>query len=172
MEKKELLEKEQEQINSLLDKGVDFTIPTKGFLERLRYGKERTFSIHELCYGALDLISAELIHIQLDEDSLEKNPIAESNKIIQEAAKIECKIIAIAILNKNCAIQVGGHYTINYKRINRLAKYLLWRMQPSMRYKLSLIIRQLMNAGDFINSIRLTSGTIKRTTEPPASLVE
>lgn len=174
----ETVDKELGQIGSLVDRGIEFSIPTKGLWERLIYGKERKFEITQLCYGALDLITEDMLQIKINEDKVKEFPLQESDRLVKEHSSRVARIIAVAVLNSNCVSSFGQRngnplFTKpNYKRINALAEYFRWRLETKKTLEIAFIIRQLMNTGDFTSSIRLISGAIRRTTEPTADLIE
>lgn len=172
------VEKELGQVASLVDRGVKFAVPTKGWLERRIYGENRKFEVSQLCFGALDLITEEMLEIKIDEEKVKEYPMQESDRLVREHADRVARVIAIAVLNADCVKHTGfknGNPTYsrpNRKRINSLANYFRWRMTAQQSLEVAFIIRQLMNTGDFMSSIRLISGSIKRTTQPIADLVE
>jgi len=175
MEEKDFdaLAAEQANIDSLIGKGMDFSIRTRGIERIMGYGKERMFTIHEPYTGALDLLADEFIKMEIDEEALVENPIRGSNRIIQSSAKRMARVVAIAVLNERCWVEVTPYRGyINKALISRYTHYFLRRLKPSILKQLALIIRQIMNAGDFINSIRWMSGALPRTTKPEANLIE
>ncbi|WP_262246956.1 hypothetical protein [Parapedobacter soli] len=173
MEKKEFdqLAAEQRNIDSLIGKGMDFEVETRGLERWIR--KKRVFTITEPYTGTLDLLADEFIKMEIDTDALDANPIQESNRIVHRSARRMARIVAITVLNGRCWVEVTPYRGfVNRPLINRYTNYFLRRVKPSKLNQLALIIRQLMNAGDFINSIRWISGAMPRTTNPKAGLVE
>lgn len=174
----ETVDKELGQIGSLVDRGIEFSIPAKGFWERLIYGKERKFEITQLCFGALDLITEEMLFIKIDEEKVKEFPLQEADRLVREHADRIARVIAIAILNDACVRTTGyrkGNPTysrVDRAKINSLAGFFRWRLSSKQSLEIAFIIRQLMNTGDFMSSIRLISGSIRRTTQPIADLVE
>lgn len=172
------IEKELTQIDSLLERGIEFQVPTKSFAERLIYGKNRKFEIAQLCFGALDLVTNELLHINIDDEAVKNSPLEEADRLASENAYRLSRIVAIAVLNDKLVTAKGfngGNIVFtkpNLKKIDRLAKYFMWRLNSQTMLQITLIVRQLMNSADFMNSIRLIKGTIRRTTQPAADLVE
>lgn len=170
MQQDEALKMEMEQINSLINKGIDLSVPTSGWLDRLWYGKERTFTLTELVYGALDLIAAETIHMRLNEEDLSNN---HKRMELISAHSLRCaRIVAMAILNEKCSVRVGSKRIINHVRIDTLAGYLADRITPSKMSEIIGVIMQLINQPDFIGSIALLTGILRRTSQPRADAVE
>lgn len=134
---------EQQEAASLVDKGVSFKI-----------GK-RAYVMKELCGGTLDLISEVSLHIQLDDDKLKENPIGESKEIGKKATKKLALILAYAILNNKWKIRFFAPF---------LARKILWKFTPSQLLKAAVVLTEMCNYADFINSIRLIAGV--RTTKP------
>ena len=163
---------EQANIDSLINKGMDFDVETRG-IERLWRGKKRTFTITEPYTGTLDLLADEFIKMEIDDEALSANPISESNRIINRSARRMARVVAITVLNGRCWVEVSPYKGyVNKALINRYTSYFLRRVKPSKLMQLTAIIRQIMNAGAFINSIRWMSGAMPRTTNPKANLVE
>ncbi|PPL04978.1 hypothetical protein [Parapedobacter indicus] len=175
MEEKDFdaLAAEQANIDSLIGKGMDFTVRTSAIERLFGSGKEKTFTIHEPYTGTLDLLADEFLKMEIDEEALTENPIRQSNRIIKRSAEPMARVIAVAVLNGRCWVELTPYRGfVNRSLINRYTNYFLRRLKPSTLKQLALIIRQIMNAGDFINSIRWMSGAIPRTTKPKANLVE
>lgn len=162
---------EQANIDALIGRGMEFEVETKG-IEKL-FRKHRVFTITEPYTGTLDLLTDEFIKMEIDTEALENRPIEESNRILQRSARRMARVVAIIVLNGGCWIEFTPYRgIINYPLINKYTNYFMRRLKPSKLKQLALIIRQLMNAGDFINSIRWVSGAMPRTTNPKANLVE
>lgn len=149
---------EQKELDSLLEKGIEIEIGNKKFV------------IHEPTLGVLDLLSDCFIKIQFEEQDLLDNPMIATRAIGKSASKVFARIIAIAVLGRNCAFVVGrlgsplSYITTNNVKINRLAKFFLLNTTPAKLLEIAMIISQMSNYGDFINSIRLVAGA--RTTKP------
>lgn len=137
------LDLEANEAASLVEKGVKFTV-----------GKSE-YEIKEFYAGTLDILANIFIEMQFDEEKLSENPIAESKYITKKSAKLCAKALAIAVLNNRWKIKWLTPF---------LAKKFLWTITPTRLMKASIIIAQMSNFGDFINSIRLIAGS--RTTKP------
>lgn len=150
----ENLRKEQNELDLLIGRGVDFKVPSRSVLRYLGT-KERVFKIRQPFLGTLDRLSAQFIKLDLDEKALQEDPIAESKRLQARNAKRCARIAAIAILNNRLGI-------LFLSRL--LGWYLLWRMTPRKLYELAYVINLMSNMADFTNSIRLMFPA--RTTAP------
>lgn len=142
LSKEQLLELEKNELNKLLDNGVEIEI-----------GKAKHI-IKEFYGGTMDAISGELIKLEFVTKS-ESETRQDHNKHINDTAKIWANIIAIAILNNK--------WKIRFLK-NRLAKQILWQYKPSQLSQIVEVVVQMMNYKDFIYSSILIAGI--RTTKP------
>lgn len=138
---------EARAIDTLLDKGVTFQIPTRGLLRYIK--PNHTFKLQQAYLGTLFLLSRYYLQTGLSEERLAESPLTESREIVGRSAKNMAKIAAIGILNSKWRIRLFG---------GLFANFLLWRITPKTLYELSMTIVMLNNTGDFLNSIRLLSG--------------
>lgn len=168
------LEAEQRQIDALINRGLEFDVPVIGLRKYFTRSKTKTHAITEPYLGVLDLLANEFIKMEIDEDELKENPLSVSNKSVAQHSKRLARIVAISVLNDRCCIHLTNHkWVYNHLLINSYTNYFLARIKPSKLLKIVAIIRQISNVGDFINSIRLMSGTnMIRTTQPKADLIE
>ena len=143
MTEQQKLELEQKEAANLINKGVTFKIGKKDYLMK------------ELKGGTLDLISEIAVNIQIDEEALKENPIGESKQISKKASMACAKILAYAVLNDKWKIRFFSR---------RLASKILWQYKPSQLLKAAILIAEMSNYADFINSIRLIAGV--RTAKP------
>lgn len=171
-------EAEKTEIEAIVDRGFEFSVPTKGIIERLLYGKRRRFKLHEPTTGALDLMAKELLEIRIDEDRLAQNPIGESNRMVNRYSAPMVRIIAILVLNERC-VKVVGYANDkpifsrpDQRKIDRLAGYFLWKLKPSTLLEVAKAVRVMMNIGPFVKSTGLMSAELPRTTKPQADPVE
>lgn len=142
---------EQRIIDSMIERGVQLPFNKNSLINRIGLGV-----IREPYLGTLD----RLVDVFIKMDGIQMpsgdSVIPESNKIIKKHQKYVHKAVAIAILNGPLKI---------FFLTRLLTWYLRWKIKPSMLFDITRIIRQIMNASDFISSIRLMSG-IQRTTQP------
>lgn len=134
-------------INTLLEKGVNFTIPTRGLLRYIK--PNHVFKLRQSYLGTLLMLSEYYLKTGLDEAKLAENPLVEARRIVNRSAKPMAHIAAIGILNSKWRTRLYG---------GLLANFLLWRLTPKTLYELAMTIVMLNNTGDFLNTIRLTEG--------------
>ncbi|MVM35259.1 hypothetical protein GO755_34880 [Spirosoma sp. HMF4905] len=149
---------EQAELNALIEKGAFFTTPKQSLL-RFWGSEERRFTIKPFFLGTIDRLGAEFFDMGFSEAAIDADPFGESKRLASQNAKRCARVVAIAILNRKWPIKFLTPF---------LANYLLWRVTPNKLWQLTLIINQMMNLGDFTNSIRYLQVT--RTTAP--ALVE
>jgi len=139
---------EQKAIDAMLHRGVKISIPERSFLKY--FGKKkRTFTIHQSYLCTLFHISTIAIQLKYSEKQLSESPFEESKQLVAKYAKSMPRIIAIAILGSDFKIRLFSGY---------LSGYLFRNLTPEKLAQLSLIVMQMNNVSDFINSIRLMSG--------------
>lgn len=143
----DLREAEKAEIDLMIDRGVEFTIEKRSIFKFIGK-KERKFKIYQPYLGTLDLLSAEFIQIDFDEERLKADGLSESKLLASRSCKILANILAIAVLNSKVKV-------FFFKRI--LANYFLWRVTPKKMLELSMVINYMMNLEGFINSIRLNA---------------
>lgn len=146
---------EAAELDGLIEKGLSFTVPRRSIWRR--FGKpERTFVIQQPYLGTLDRLSVEFLKMGFDQTALEADPMNEARRLTAENANRCARIVAIAVLNSRWKIKwLTG----------LLAYYLRWRITPQKMLNLTMLINQISNVADFINSIRFLSAT-PRTTAP------
>lgn len=171
-------EAEKIETETIVDRGFEFSVPTKGIIERLRYGRRRHFKLHQPTTGALDLMAKDLLQIRIDEEKLAQNPIGESNRMVTRYSAPMARIIAILVLNERCVRVVGYSDGVpvfsrpDQGKIDRLAGYFLWKLKPSSLLEIARAVRVIMNIGPFVKSTGLMSADLPRTTKPQADPVE
>lgn len=138
---------ENRAINTLLDKGVTFTIPTRGLMRYIK--PNHVFKLRQAYLGTLLMLSEYYLKTGLDEARLSENPMVESRQVVNRSVRPMARIAAIGILNSKWKIRLFG---------SLLAGFLLWRLTPRTLYELGMTIVMLNNTGDFLNTIRLMEG--------------
>ena len=168
------LAEEQNQLNALINRGIEFEVPVLGLAKFLSKSKTKKHVITEPYLGVMDLLADEFIKMEINEDILKENPIAVCNREVKAHSKRQARIVAISVLNDRCCIHLTKYkWVYNHILINTYTNYFLARIKPSVLLKIVSIIRQISNVGDFMNSIRLTSGKMMtRTTQSKADLIE
>lgn len=148
---------EKQEINKLLDNGIEFEVDGKKYL------------IKQPTLGVLHLLSSVFVEMTIDEEKLKNDPIAASRRMVLESAELCAKAVAIAVLGIRC-VRSYGHPNFfvvkqtRYKLIKRWTNFFLLHLTPESLANFMLIINQMGNYGDFINSIRWMSGA--RVTAP------
>lgn len=187
-EEKTLLDIEREELNILVQRGVKFSVtfrakkPVKGFFRRLFRKTEfeevtRTYEIQEPTLSTLDRLTEMWLEMAVDEDKLqnEDSIIAEAQSVTKEHAYRMARCIAIAVLGEDYYMtEIGKDGRIRRKPdedgLNDLTELFFHSIKPSKLVGLSATITNISNLGDFLGSIRLTSGA--RTTQPRRERIE
>lgn len=173
------MKKEQNILDTLLDKGYPFTI-TQPVIHTTKYLfgiiKRHTVSMNSVDYiikeptlDVLDRMSAEWIKMDEDLEGIDENTqtIKNSRYLVTKHAYRLAKCIAIATIGRDYWIPVAGS-SIRYKedteRLLSLTNTFAKSISPSQLYKITLMLQGLANLGDFTMSIRLTE--LQRTTAP------
>ena len=107
--------------------------------------------------------------MEIDETRLqEADYLNAAKKMANKEAKRLAEVVAVAVLGEDyyTAIDKGGYYkrTENKQELRRLKSFFLHTIKPSELFTLAVLITNVSNLGDFINSIRLMSAT--RTCDP------
>lgn len=166
------IEKERNELNHLINEGVEFkvsyTLNHRKFsfrkLRTITVSEEvkRTYKIQEPTLAVLDLISKESIEFA-DEEKID-DAIKQARTEVAKHSKRSAKIVAIAVLGEDCFEHIKGRYVVNEKKIDELAEVFSHCIKPSELIQVCNIITATSNLADFINSIRLMS--VARTTMP------
>lgn len=178
-EKLEALEKEQNELRLMIEKGVTFDVEVTHyrrkpgffgfFRKREKVTEKKVFSIQEPTLSTLDRLSALWLQMEIDETKLqEADYLNAAKKMARKEANRLAEVVATAVLGEDyyTAIDKGGYYqrTENKKKLQRLTSLFLHTIKPSDLFTLAVLITNVSNLGDFINSIRLMSAT--RTSDP------
>lgn len=175
MTDEEKLDAERRELNTLISRGVNFDIERIVYRRKWLVGKrekfteKQRFNIQEPTLAVLDLLSAEQIELVIDEKTMQSaQGVSVAKKMTHDHNRRMARIIAIAVLGEDYFIteQIGAHtrHTRDDKRLNELTSLFQSTIKPSKLIQLTILINQMANLGDFINSIRLMSAS--RTTMP------
>lgn len=175
MTEEEKLNAERRELNTLISRGVSFevdrtvTIRRNIFSKTKKHTERLKFTIQEPTLAVLDLISAEQINLKVDEKVMQgEQGISVAKKMAHEYNRTIARIIALAVLGEDYIIaeQIGAksRYKYDEKRLLELTDLFQQNIKPSKLVQLSILINQIANLGDFMNSIRLMSAS--RTTMP------
>lgn len=144
---------EGKAIDTILEKGVDFTVKRTGFL-RL-FSKTKTYHIAPPALGCLLEISKLSLSVDIDEDRVTADPWGESWAIISATDDRLAKVLAVAILHSRIKIKL-------FTKI--LAKQLMWQLTTRQLINAVSLVLMASNPGDFLNTIRLIRTTKSLTT--------
>jgi hypothetical protein len=149
---------EKKAADTLLHTGAEIKIYKRSVL-RFIGKKERTITIHQSFLGTLYEISRLALQMNFDESKVQSDPWYESKVLAEKHARTVSTVLAIAILNSKWKIRL-------FKKL--LANYLYWHLTPENLFKIVIVVSELNNVADFINSIRSVRGW--RITQPKSEM--
>lgn len=182
------LEREREELNLLVQRGVKFDVTTKirrrkkglrGFFSRPETVNEtHTFEIYEPTLSVLDRISALSLAIDIDEATIKAEgeaAITEARQVTKENIMRMARVVAVAVLGEDYHVTEVNRFgkVKKYnddKELDRLTALFFHSVKPSVLVGLTAMITTMCNLGDFINSMRLLSGA--RTATPRKERIE
>lgn len=182
------LEREREELNLLIQRGVKFDVTTKirrrkkglrGFFSRPETVNEtHTFEIYEPTLSVLDRISALSLAIDIDEATIKAEgeaAITEARQVTKENIMRMARVVAVAVLGEDYHVTEVNRFgkVKKYnddKELDRLTALFFHSVKPSVLVGLTAMITTMCNLGDFINSMRLLSGA--RTATPRKERIE
>lgn len=183
-DKLEVLEREQSELRHMINEGVTFDIEVTctrrkpgllGFLrKREKIQEKKVFRVAEPTLATLDNLSSLWLQMSIDEATLSDEDYLRTAKQLaaKEAGKL-AEVVALAVLGEDFydTTEKGGVYTRkpNASRLDNLSNLFLHTITPSQLLTLAILITNVSNLGDFINSIRLMSAT---RTSDPTQLIE
>lgn len=177
--KLEALQTEQDELRRMIGEGVTFDVDVTlyrrkpGFLgyfrKRERVTEKKVFKIEEPTLNTLDRLSALWLQMEIDEAKLQDaDYLNAAKKMANKEAKRLAEVVATAVLGEDyyTTIDKGGYYkrAENKQELKRLTSLFMHTVKPSKLFTLAVLITNVSNLGDFINSIRLMSAT--RTSDP------
>lgn len=156
------MNKEQNELNLLIERGYKFTIPVfvRNWFKVEKQNK--TFNIKEPTLAVLDVISEVALKLEINEKKLNENTINEARKIATDNAVLMARIVALAVVGEDYFVSVGRKIQYNEKEVKKLTKIFYTTLKPSDLINICQVITSIANLGDFLNSMRLIRGT--RTT--------
>lgn len=185
---------EKDEINRLNDTGIEFTIKQtkrvrtarkRSIFERLKVwlGIEEeetierevktTYSVKEPTLAVLDLLSAEFISLEIEEEEIKaggNRTLAAAKRMLNAHAYTCARIAAIATMGERCFIQDEyGIYETDEKAIRERTAVFYHAITPENLISLTNLITGACDLGNFISSIILLSAS--RTTTP-AKIIE
>ena len=184
-EKQSKLLQEQQELRRMIGEGVTFDIDVTyhrrkpGFFGRFRkperITEKQTYTIQEPTLSTLDRLSALWIQMEIDEARLKDDDYLATAKQLakKEAAKL-AEVVAVAVLGEDYFITTfdGTHYhrKEDKARLRELSGHFFHFCKPSELLTLAILITNVSNLGDFVNSMRLMCAT--RTSEPRTTRIE
>ncbi len=178
--KVEALEAEQSELRLMIQEGVTFDVEITHyqrkpgilgfFRKREKVTEKKVFKIAEPTLNTLDRLSALWLQMEIDEAKLqEADYLNAAKKLANKEAHRLAEVVATAVLGEDYYITVadkGGYYrrTEDRKALENLTSLFQHTVKPSELFTLAVLITNVSNLGDFINSIRLMSAT--RTSDP------
>lgn len=178
-EKLEALEKEQSELRQLIQQGVTFDVTVtyrkrrKGWREffgaKERVREKKVFRIEEPTLSTLDRLSQIWLELEIDEAKMNDNEYLNvAKQLAAKNAKLLARMVAIAVLGEDYykVSSRGDSFRRreDTKRVNALTSLFYHSVKPSDLFTLAVLITNVSNLGDFINSIRLMSAA--RTSDP------
>lgn len=173
------MEQEQNELRLMIREGVTFDVDIThykrkpgvlGWLrKRERVTEKRVFKIQEPTLNTLDRLSAIWVQLEIDEARLtEEDYLKTAKNVAASGSRKLAEIVAIAVLGEDYYIATdrGGYFVRkeDKKALARLTDTFAHTLTPSQLFTLAVLITNVSNLGDFINSIRLMSAT--RTSDP------
>ena len=184
-EKLDNLTREQGELRHMINEGVTFDIEVTyrrrkpgllGFFRKREQVKEKkVYRIAEPTLSTLDRLSLLWLEMTIYETKLnDADYLATAKQLAKKEAKNLAKVVATAVLGEDYydVTDKGGYFVRkpNEKRLARLTSLFAHSVTPSQLLTLAILITNVSNLGDFINSIRLMSAT--RTSDPITNLIE
>lgn len=175
----EALEAEQNELRLMIQEGVTFDVEVThyqrkpgffgAFRKKERVTEKKVFKIKEPTLSTLDRLSALWLQMEIDETKLkEADYLNAAKKLANKEAHRLAEVVAIAVLGEDYYITTeknGGYKrTEDKEALHNLTSLFMHSVKPSDLFTLAVLITNVSNLGDFINSIRLMSAT--RTSDP------
>ena len=166
IDKLEALEREQSELRQMIGEGITFDVEVTytrrkpgllGFFrKREKITEKKVFRVQEPTLATLDRLSALWLQMSIDETKLgDEDYFKTAKKMAAQEARKLAQVVAVAVLGED-------YYDVTDK-----GGYLV--RKPSQLLTLAILITNVSNLGDFINSIRLMSAT---RTSDPTQLIE
>jgi len=173
------LQREQNELRQMIQTGVTFDVTVTylkrkpglaGFFKkRERVKEKKIFTIEEPTLSTLDRLSGIWLQLEIDEAKMNDNEYLNvAKQLAAKNAKLLARMVAIAVLGEDfyTVREHAGTFQRreNKKKTKELTSLFYHAVKPSELFTLAVLITNVSNLGDFINSIRLMSAT--RTSDP------
>lgn len=184
-EKLEALTREQTELRKMIGEGVTFDVEIThytrkpGFLgffrRRDKITETKVYTIKEPTLATLDRLSLLWLQMEIDETKLgDDDYLRTARALANKEAKQLAEVVATAVLGEDYYIATFDGTTYrrmeDRKALRDLTRLFFHTLKPSELLTLAIIITNVSNLGDFVNSMRLMSAT--RTSEPEATRIE
>lgn len=169
----------------MIGEGVDFDIEVThyrrkpgfwGFFRRReKITETKVYKIKEPTLATLDRLSLLWLQMEIDETKLGDNDYLRTARALasKEAAKL-AEVVAVAVLGEDYYIATYDGTTYRRKEdkkaLRDLTRLFFHTLKPSELLTLAIIVTNVSNLGDFVNSMRLMSAA--RTSDPEATRIE
>lgn len=184
-EKIEALTREQSELRKMIGEGVKFDIEIThykrkpgllGFFRRReKLTETKVYTIQEPTLATLDRLSLIWLQMEIDETKLGDDDYLRTARTLanKEARKL-AEVVATAVLGEDYYIATFDGTTYRRKEdrkaLRNLTRLFFHTIKPSELLTLAIIVTNVSNLGDFINSMRLMSAT--RTSDPATTRIE
>lgn len=184
-EKLEALTREQTELRKMIGEGVTFDVEIThhcrkpGFLgyfrRREKVTETKVYTIKEPTLATLDRLSLLWLRMEIDETKLgDDDYLRTARTLANKEAKQLAEVVATAVLGEDFYIATFDGTTYRRKEdrkaLRDLTLLFFHTLKPSELLTLAIIITNVSNLGDFVNSMRLMSAT--RTSEPGTTRIE
>lgn len=169
----------------MIDEGVDFDVEVThyrrkpgvfGFFRRReKITETKVFKIKEPTLSTLDRLSYIWLQMEIDETKLNDEDYLRTARALanKEAAKL-AEVVAVAVLGEDYYVATYDGATYRRKEdkkaLRDLTALFYHTLKPSELLTLAIIITNVSNLGDFVNSMRLMSAA--RTSDPETNRIE
>lgn len=183
--KLETLSREQAELRLMIDKGVNFDVEITHyrrlpgffgfFRRRVKITEKKTFAIGEPTLATLDRLSDLWLQMEIDETRLQSEDYLKTARALanKEARRL-AEVVATAVLGEDYYIATYDGTTYKRKEdkaaLKNLTALFFHSVKPSDLLTLAIIVTNVSNLGDFVNSMRLMCAT--RTSDPATTRIE
>ena len=166
-DKLEALEREQSELRQMIGEGITFDVEVTytrrkpgllGFFrKREKITEKKVFRVQEPTLATLDRLSALWLQMSIDETKLgDEDYFKTAKKMAAQEARKLAQVVAVAVLGEDYYdVTDKGGYLVrkpNETRLARLTSLFLHTVTPSQLLTLAILITNVSNLGDFINS--------------------
>lgn len=184
-EKLEALTREQTELRKMIGEGVTFDVEITHhrrkpgllgyFRRREKITETKVYTIKEPTLATLDRLSLLWLRMEIDETKLgDDDYLRTARTLANKETKQLAEVVATAVLGEDFYIATFDGTTYRRKEdrkaLRDLTLLFFHTLKPSELLTLAIIITNVSNLGDFVNSMRLMSAT--RTSEPGATRIE